>query len=159
VALKMVGAGAEATREERTRFRAEAEAVARLQHPHIVQIHEIGEHDGRPYLALEYVGGGSLAHRLNGTPLPPRTAARVVQTLADAVDAAPRAAVVHRDLKPANVLLMAGSDGTADPTRPKVADFGLAKLLDDAGRTLDGTILGTPSYMAPEQAAGQTREV
>jgi WD40 repeat protein len=146
VALKMILPGSSAGDKERARFRTEAEAVARLQHPNIVQIHEIGEHDGLPYLSLEYCGGGSLAAKLKGTPLPPREAAQLVETLARAMQVAHAQQIVHRDLKPANVLLTA--EGT-----PKITDFGLAKKLDDgSGHTLPGAILGTPSYMAPEQA-------
>jgi WD40 repeat protein len=151
VALKTIRGPADP--EERDRFRFEAEAVARLQHPNVVQIHEVGECRGVPYLALELVEGGTLAQRLAGAPLPPAEAARLVETLARAVHAAHGRGVLHRDLKPANVLLTA--DGT-----PKVTDFGLAKRLDaDAGWTRTGVVLGTPSYMAPEQAAGQVREV
>ncbi len=154
VALKMIRAGAHAGPEERERFRAEAQAVARLQHPNIVQVFEVGAHDGLPWCALEYVEGDSLARRLNGTPLPPRQAALLVQPLAAAVQYAHERGVVHRDLKPANVLLSHGK------VEPKVTDFGLAKRLDDDdGQTRTGAILGTPSYMAPEQAAGRTREV
>jgi serine/threonine-protein kinase len=150
VALKMILAGAHAGEEERARFRAEAEAAARLQHPNIVQIHEVGEAHGRPFFSLELVEGGSLAARLTGAPWPIRDAARLVEALARAIHEAHRRGVVHRDLKPANVLLAA--DGT-----PKVTDFGLAKRLDaDAGRTGSGAVLGTPSYMAPEQAAGRS---
>jgi tetratricopeptide (TPR) repeat protein len=153
VALKMILAGAHAGPEELARFRSEAAALARLQHPNIVQIYEVGEHDGRPYFCLEYVEGGSLADKLGGTPLAAGPAAALVQTLAGAVHAAHRRGVVHRDLKPANVLLTA--DGA-----PKVTDFGLAKRLDaPAGGTQSGAILGTPSYMAPEQAAGKSREI
>jgi WD40 repeat protein len=153
VALKMILSGAHADRQELVRFEKEAEAVARLQHPHIVQIHEIGEVDGLPYFVLEFVDGGSLAHKLNGTPLPAREAAQLVETLARAMHAAHQKGIVHRDLKPGNVLLTA--DGT-----PKIADFGLAKKLDDtAGQTATGAIMGTPSYMAPEQAAGKCQAV
>jgi tetratricopeptide (TPR) repeat protein len=145
VALKMILAGGHASTEQRARFRTEAEAAARLQHPNVVQIHEVGEHDGLPYCSLEFVDGGSLAGRLGGTPWPPWQAARLVETLARAVHYAHQRGIVHRDLKPANVLLMA--DGV-----PKVADFGLAKMLDaSAGPTSIGAVLGTPSYMAPEQ--------
>jgi WD40 repeat protein/tRNA A-37 threonylcarbamoyl transferase component Bud32 len=152
VALKMIRNAEYAGEQERDRFRAEAESVARLQHPHVVQIYEVGEHRGRPYLALEFVDGGSLDRRLAGTPLPLREAARLAVVVARAVHAAHRKGVVHRDLKPANVLL--ARDGTA-----KVTDFGLAKRLDDpAARTQTGAWLGTPSYMAPEQAA-DAREV
>jgi tRNA A-37 threonylcarbamoyl transferase component Bud32/tetratricopeptide (TPR) repeat protein len=153
VALKMLLAGPLASAEEARRFRAEAEAAARLQHPNVVQIHEVGEHQGHPYLALEFVEGGSLADRLRGVPLPPRAAAELVETLARAVQAAHEKGVVHRDLKPGNVLLTA--DGT-----PKVADFGLAKRLDaTSAATQSGAVLGTPAYMAPEQAGGKAREV
>jgi serine/threonine-protein kinase len=145
VALKMILAGGHAGEAARARFRTEAEAVARLQDPHIVTVHEVGEHQGLPYLCLEYVEGGSLARRLDGTPLPARPAAQLVEALARAADYAHRRGVVHRDLKPANVLLAA--DGT-----PKITDFGLAKLLDEAdGPTGTGDVMGTPSYMAPEQ--------
>jgi WD40 repeat protein/tRNA A-37 threonylcarbamoyl transferase component Bud32 len=153
VALKMILSGAHAGSAERQRFLAEAEAVARLQHANIVQIHEVGEADGHPFFSLEFCPGGSLAAELEGTPLPPLEAAGLVETLARAMHAAHGAGVVHRDLKPANVLL--GADGT-----PKVTDFGLAKKLDDtAGQTASGTIMGTPSYMAPEQAGGRLKEV
>jgi serine/threonine-protein kinase len=153
VALKMVLAGPHASPADVARFRREAAAVARLQHPHIVQIHEIGEHDGLPYFSLEYCGGGSLAAKADGTPLPARQAAELVETLARAVHTAHQAGIVHRDLKPANVLFTA--DGTA-----KITDFGLAKTLDDrAGQTVTGAIVGTPSYMAPEQAAGNKQAV
>jgi WD40 repeat protein/tRNA A-37 threonylcarbamoyl transferase component Bud32 len=152
VALKMILAGGHAGEAELTRFRAEAEAIARLQHPHIVQVYEVGEHDGRPFFSLEFCPGGSLAKKLAGTPLPPREAARLVETLARAVQAAHQANVVHRDLNPANVLL--AGDGT-----PKVTDFGLAKQMDQAGQTASNAVMGTPSYMAPEQAGGQSKAV
>ncbi len=159
VALKMISAGAGAGEEERARFRAEAEAVARLQHPNIIQIHEVGEHDGRPFFALEYADGPTLAAHLGGTPRPPVEAARLLETLALAVHHAHERGVIHRDLKPSNVLLaVGGSAGGAKPPAaiPKIADFGLAKRLDvDRGQTQAGVILGTPSYMAPEQARGQ----
>jgi WD40 repeat protein len=153
VALKMILAGGHASADELARFRAEAEAVARLQHPNVVQIHEIGDSDGRPFFSLEYCVGGSLAHKLDGTPWPPQAAARLVETLARAVQAAHDHGIVHRDLKPANVLLTA--DG-----QPKLTDFGLAKRLDQvAGQTRTGAVLGTPSYMAPEQAGGRGKDV
>jgi tetratricopeptide (TPR) repeat protein len=149
VALKMILAGAYAGAQECDRFRAEAQSAARLQHPHIVQIHEVGEHDGRPYLTLEFVDGGSLAQRLTGTPFSAAQAAPLVHCLARAVQHAHERGVVHRDLKPANILLTA--EGV-----PKITDFGLALRLDgDAANTRTGTILGTPCYMAPEQAAGR----
>jgi WD40 repeat protein/tRNA A-37 threonylcarbamoyl transferase component Bud32 len=151
VALKMILAGEHALDEERVRFLAEAEVVARLQHPHIVQVFEVGEADGRPYCALELVEGGNLASQLARAPLPPTEAARLVELVARAMHAAHTGGVVHRDLKPANVLLAA--DGS-----PKITDFGLARLLDsDSGQTRSGQVLGTPSYIAPEQAAGQGR--
>src|SRR5262249_31417125 len=118
VALKVVLAGAHASAEERTRFQREAEAVARLQHPHIVQVYEVGEHDGLPYLALEYVGGGPLAQALGGSTLPARAAAELIQTLAGAVHAAHLAGVVHRDLKPANVLLVGNRESGVGSKEP-----------------------------------------
>jgi serine/threonine-protein kinase len=148
VALKMILAGTHAGSAAHARFLAEAEAVARLQHPNIVQIHEIGAHGDLPYFSLEFVDGGSLASRLDGTPWPDAPAATIVETLARAMHVAHTRHIVHRDLKPANVLLT--SDGV-----PKITDFGLAKQLDsDAGQTRSGAIMGTPSYMAPEQAEG-----
>ena len=152
VALKMILAGGHAGPRELARFRIEAEAVARLQHPNIVQIHEVGEAGGHPYCALEFVEGGNLAGRIAGKPMPAREAARLVETLARAMQLAHSRNVVHRDLKPANVLLAA--DGT-----PKITDFGLARRLDsDSGETQAGAVMGTPSYMAPEQASGQAHE-
>jgi serine/threonine-protein kinase len=152
-ALKMVLSGSHAGPEELTRFRIEAEAVARLQHPSIVQIYEVGEHLGRPYLALEFVEGGSLAERVARRPPAPDEAAALVRDLARAVHFAHQRGVVHRDLKPANILLTA--DGA-----PKITDFGLAKQLDAGpGQTNSGALLGTPSYMAPEQAGGRPQDV
>jgi WD40 repeat protein len=151
--LKMILAGAHTDARAALRFLAEAEAVARLKHPNIIQIHHIGEADGLPYLELEYVEGGSLDKRLNGNPWPARRAAGLVLALARGVAEAHRQGIVHRDLKPANVLMAA--DGT-----PKIADFGLAKVLNsDAGLTATDSIMGSPSYMAPEQAEGNTRQV
>ncbi len=152
VALKMVLAGKCASRDELDRFRVEAEAVAQLQHPGIVQIYEIGCHEGLPYFSMEYCGGGSLSARMDGTPWPQEKAAALVEELARAMDYAHRQQIIHRDLKPGNVLLTA--DGA-----PKITDFGLAKRLQQAGQTVTGTVLGTPSYMAPEQAEGHTRGV
>jgi WD40 repeat protein len=153
VALKMILAGSHAGPEQLARFRTEAEAVARLQDPHIVQIHEIGEHAGAPYCALEFVAGGSLAQKLGGAPQPPRAAAETVRTLARAMHAAHRHGILHRDLKPANILL--ADDGT-----PKITDFGLAKRLDDdLGQTRTGAVMGTPSYMSPEQGAGRIHDL
>jgi eukaryotic-like serine/threonine-protein kinase len=163
VALKMVRAGDAADPEQCARFKAEAEAAARLQHPNIVQVYEVGEHEGRPLLALEYVDGGSLAQRLDGTPLPARPAAALVEVLARAIHHAHQHGVIHRDLKPGNVLLLSSGDpGASTPGSPlhgvvpKITDFGLAKQLgDESGHTRTGAILGTPSYMAPEQAEGR----
>src|SRR5207302_6625324 len=133
VALKMILAVEHAGERELARFRAEAEAVARLRHPNIVQIYEVGEvTDGsgavHPFMALEFVEGGNLARQIAGTPQPPRQAAELIDVLARAVHAAHEAGVVHRDLKPANVLLTPANV-------PKVADFGLAKRLDEVGQT------------------------
>jgi WD40 repeat protein len=148
VALKMILHAEHAGDDERRRFRAEAEAVASLQHPHIVQIHEVGEHAGLPYFSLEFCPGGSLEKELDGTPWEGKRAAVLIETLARAMHAAHQKGLVHRDLKPANVLLAEG--GT-----PKITDFGLAKRLDVQGPTQTGAVLGTPSYMAPEQAGGR----
>jgi WD40 repeat protein/serine/threonine protein kinase len=191
VALKMLRA---AGPEQRARFRAEAEAVAALQHPNVVQVHEVGEAGGCPYLALEYVAGGTLADRLAGKPWEPRAAAELIRTLAAAIHYAHQRGIVHRDLKPANVLLqeeVSRKDAKEDRKErqeennqvenpssslrslrhpsaslretlltPKITDFGLAKRLDSAERlTQTGDVLGTPAYLAPEQAAGRTREV
>jgi WD40 repeat protein len=152
VALKMILSGAHAGDADLARFKTEAEAVARLQHPNIVQVFEVGEHQGLPFLALEFCSGGGLEKKLNSTPLPPKEAAALSEALARAMHAAHQAHVVHRDLKPANVLLAA--DGT-----PKVTDFGLAKKLDDVGQTASGAVMGTPSYMAPEQAGGKSKDI
>jgi WD40 repeat protein len=152
VALKLMAGGA-ADEAERARFRGEAEAAARLQHPGIVQIFEVGDCAAGPFFSLEFVPGGSLARQLAATPQDPRRAAALVRALAVAVQAAHAAGVLHRDLKPANVLLTA--DGS-----PKVTDFGLARRLDDdSGRTRTGQVLGTPSYMAPEQAEGRVKAI
>jgi eukaryotic-like serine/threonine-protein kinase len=158
------------------RSRAEAENLARLQHPNIVQIHEILEHEGQVYLALELVEGGSLAARLSGKPQPPREAAQLLEALARAVHFAHRHGIIHRDLKPANILLQLTDDGVVVaveekklpaasalqrlPLIPKVADFGVAKRMAEAnGETLDGDVIGTPSYMSPEQASGKLEQI
>ena len=152
VAVKMVLAGQHAGPQQRARFRNEAEAAARVQHPNIVQIHEVGEADGHPYCALEFVEGGTLAEKLGGKPMPARDAAKLMESLARAMQLAHSRNVVHRDLKPANILLTA--NGT-----PKITDFGLARQLDsDSGETQAGAVMGTPSYMAPEQASGHAHE-
>ena len=153
VALKMILSGGHAGEGERQRFRAEAEAAARLQHPNIVQVHEVGEHEGLPYAALEYVEGGTFAERLKRGPVSPREAAEVISSVAGAMHLAHSRNIIHRDLKPANILLDAKGS-------PKVTDFGLARQLDsDIGQTQTGTALGTPSYMSPEQAAGESKHV
>jgi serine/threonine protein kinase len=183
VALKMVLGGIRAGPKELARFRAEAAAIARLQHPNIVQIHDVGEAAGRPYFVLEFVPGGSLAQHLHGTPQPVRPAAQLVETLARAVHAAHASGVIHRDLKPANILLQGPGVGTPpaegtsagvpDPCppglsflTPKIADFGVAKCAggdcegpDLRGATVTGELLGTPNYMAPEQAMVPRRPV
>ena len=153
VALKMALAGAYASPHERVRFQREAVAAAGLRHPNVVQIHDVGDFDGRPYFTMEYMEGGSLAERLSGTPMPAHQAALLVATLASPVQAAHMGGIIHRDLKPSNVLLTA--DGT-----PKVADFGLARRQEGgATLTVSGARIGTPSYMAPEQARGLTHDV
>jgi tetratricopeptide (TPR) repeat protein len=159
VALKMIRGGAHAELRDLARFRTEADAVARLQHPNIVPIYEAGEQDGWAYFALEFVPSGTLARQLAGRPQPAGWSARLVEILTRAMEYAHTQGIIHRDLKPANVLLLA--DGT-----PKITDFGLAKRLD-AGpataaprdRTQTGEVWGTPSYMAPEQTWGRTGEV
>jgi serine/threonine-protein kinase len=153
VALKMVLAGAHASPEQLARFRAEAQAIAQLKHPGIVQVFEVGGHDGLPYFALEFIEGGCLADTVRDGPWPPRKAAGLAVQLARAIQAAHDRGIIHRDLKPANVLLTA--DGT-----PKITDFGLARRLElDQRQTHTGTILGTPTYMSPEQARGDLQEV
>jgi eukaryotic-like serine/threonine-protein kinase len=152
VALKMILAGSHAGSAELTRFRTEAEAIARVKHVNIIQIYEIGDHEGKPYFALEFCSGGSLAQQTNGTPVKPKEAARIVEKLARGMEAAHQEDIIHRDLKPANVLFL--KNGT-----PKITDFGLAKKLDDVGQTQSGAIMGTPSYMAPEQAGGETKKM
>jgi serine/threonine protein kinase/tetratricopeptide (TPR) repeat protein len=153
VALKMIRGASHARADHLARFRIEAEAVARLRHVNILQIYDIGEASGLPFVALELLDGGSLDDRLAGTPQPGKLAAELVASLARAVHVAHNAGIVHRDLKPSNVLYT--SDGV-----PKITDFGLAKRIDsDAGQTESGQIMGSPSYMAPEQARGQSRQV
>ncbi len=155
VAVKVIRADlAETDPGALARFRAEAQAVAQLQAPNIVAIYEIGVHAGRPFLALEYVEGGTLAEKLKATLPPLRQAAHLAATLARAVHAVHEHGIIHRDLKPGNILLTAAGE-------PKIADFGLAKYLDRntgaASLTATGELLGTPCYMAPEQAAGENR--
>jgi len=148
VAVKLMRDSAPAGAEELKRFKVEAGAAAKLKHPHIVAIHEVGEQNGRHYFAMDLVEGGDLARHTREGPLPPRQAAELVATIAEAVQHAHEKGVLHRDLKPANVLL----DGEG---RPFVTDFGLARSLDaDSSLTLTGQVLGTPGYMPPEQATG-----
>ncbi len=153
VALKMIREKQWSRPDHLARIQIEAEAVARLRHPNIVQIHEIGEVDGLPFLSLEFLEGGTLEDRLAGDPQPGRAAALLIATLARAVQAAHNAGIIHRDLKPSNVLFT--NDGT-----PRITDFGLAKRLESNSRqTESGQIMGTPCYMAPEQAMGRTKDV
>jgi WD40 repeat protein/tRNA A-37 threonylcarbamoyl transferase component Bud32 len=168
VALKMVLHADHAGPEERARFEREARTLASLRHEGIVQIYEVGEHQGKPFFSLEYVEGGSLDKYLAGTPLPPKEAARLVQQLARAMQAAHEAGIVHRDLKPANVLLAfsdasqkrAGEQRFREASlNAKITDFGLAKRQNEGGLSASGAVLGTPSYMAPEQAAGRVKQV
>jgi tRNA A-37 threonylcarbamoyl transferase component Bud32 len=163
VAIKMALAGARATDEGRARFGAEAEAVARLEHPHIVRVLTSGEHQGQPYFVMEYVEGGGLDRQLQGRPQPPGDAARLVMLLARAVHAAHQRGLVHRDLKPANILLAPPADEPALNTAygcPRITDFGLVKWLNESpGQTAHGVVLGTPRYMAPEQARGDSRAI
>jgi tetratricopeptide (TPR) repeat protein len=149
----MIIGGTQARVDHLARFRIEAEAVARLRHPNIMQIYDIGEVAGLPFVSLELLEGGDLDDRLGGTPQPGRSGSELVATLARAVHVAHQAGIIHRDLKPANILFT--EDGV-----PKITDFGLAKRLEsDSRQTETGQIMGTPSYMAPEQARGHTKDV
>jgi serine/threonine protein kinase len=149
VALKMIRPGAIITPKKLARFHTEAQAVATIQHPNIVQIYEIGEHEGIPYFSMEFVPGGTLSEKLRGQALQSRSAARLVETLARAIHEFHQRGFLHRDLKPSNILL------TTEAT-PKITDFGLAKQLSGPdGPTQAGETLGTPCYMAPEQVQGK----
>jgi tetratricopeptide (TPR) repeat protein/tRNA A-37 threonylcarbamoyl transferase component Bud32 len=159
VALKMILAGRHAGAEQLARFKIEAQAAARLKHPNIVQVYEVGIHEGLPFLSLEFIDGDRLDRHLGGAPLPPQAAAELIERLALAVHAAHEHGIVHRDLKPANILLEREGAGPAGLGIPKITDFGLAKQSDAEELTATDAVLGTPSYMAPEQAAGKTRDV
>jgi eukaryotic-like serine/threonine-protein kinase len=175
VALKMVLAGSHAGDEARSRFRIEMEAAARLHHPNIVDIYEVGEIDGRSFFAMEFADGGTLAQKLAGTPVPAGQAAQLIESLARAMEYAHQRGIVHRDLTPANVLLTQAqspkSNVQSQPERPwaldlglwtpKITDFGLAKITIGGGvtQTQTGAVLGTPSYMSPEQAGGKNKEI
>ncbi|MDA1162252.1 MAG: serine/threonine-protein kinase [Planctomycetota bacterium] len=166
VALKMILRGSLASPEDVARFQAEAEAAARLNHPNIVQVYDVGEHLGQPYFSMQYVEGTTLAQRLADGPLPSREAVRLLVPVCRGVAEAHRNGVLHRDLKPSNILI-------DDDERPFVTDFGLAKRIPPSGQpgtrdrattsvetlTNSGAIIGTPSYMAPEQAAGQRGQI
>jgi WD40 repeat protein/tRNA A-37 threonylcarbamoyl transferase component Bud32 len=161
VALKMILTGGHASPAEMERFRTEAQAIGGLNHPHVVQVYEVSDHDGLPYFSLEFCSGGSLATRLKGDPIAPAAAAKLVEQLARGAAAAHGKGIVHRDLKPGNILI-------ADDGNPKISDFGLAKQLDEISTspqrqqgdlTATGAIVGTPSYMAPEQALGESKTV
>jgi WD40 repeat protein len=153
VALKMVLSGSQADQATLARFRAEAEAVARLQHPNIVQIFEVGEHEGQPYLALEFVNGKNLQQVIATKPFTPQEAAALVATLARAVEFAHHRGIIHRDIKPGNILISA--QGV-----PKITDFGLAKFKgSEETHSRPGEVIGTPNYMAPEQADGDPNRV
>jgi serine/threonine-protein kinase len=179
VAVKMIREAHLAAPDQFERFRTEAEAAARLKHPNIVTVHEVGTVGGQAYLCMEFVGGQTLAEKVRTDgPLPPREAARLVAIIARAVEHAHSLGILHRDLKPSNILLGKDEGGRIkdetkpNPTsgfgsgssfilppssfEPKVSDFGLAKKLDSKGSlTRTGAIVGTPSYMSPEQAAGR----
>jgi serine/threonine protein kinase/WD40 repeat protein len=161
VALKMILAGVHAGVERRTRFLAEADAIGRLQHPHILEIYEVGEHDGQLYLALEWLDAGSLAGLVAGKAQDPTASAVLLEKVARAIHYAHECGIVHRDLKPSNILLQNATPEAAPSLRnvvPKIADFGLAKQ-EDISLTATNAMVGTPAYMAPEQAAGDKRLV
>ncbi len=149
VAVKLLPAGPLARQAYAARFRAEAETVAALQHPNIVIIYEIGEHDGQPYFSMDYIEGKNLAELARGQPLPATRAVEWLKTVAEAVHYAHTRGLVHRDLKPSNILI--------DPfDQPRITDFGLAKWLQvESDLTVTGELLGTPSFMSPEQASGK----
>ncbi len=153
VALKVIRASDATSADEIARFKSEAAAIARLQHPNIVQIYEFSEQGEWPYFSLEFIDGGTLSQKIAGVQQSPREAAQLIETLARAVHQAHLAGIVHRDLKPANVLLT--RDGV-----PKITDFGLAKQAQaDYAATETGMLMGTPLYMAPEQAAADSARI
>jgi serine/threonine protein kinase len=153
VAVKMMRPGLLATDAEIHRFYTEAKTAARLQHPNIVAIHEVGEFDGLHYFSMDFVAGPSLAALMRERPLSAKEAAKCVQVLAETVQHAHSQGILHRDLKPSNVLMDASE-------RPRITDFGLAwRLEGDAAATVSGTVTGTPAYMPPEQAAGQNERL
>ena len=157
VALKVILSARDATSVNQVRFRIEGEALARLRHPNIVQVHEVGGIEDTPFLALEYIDGGNLSELMTAGLPTARRAAELVEILARAIHAAHQEGIIHRDLKPGNVLLARDPDAPEDPARlvPKITDFGLAKRVGtESGLTQTGEVLGTPSYMAPEQASG-----
>ena len=163
LALKMVRAGRFATSGDLERFRLEAEAAAHLEHPHIVPIHEVGEHDGHHYFSMKLVEGGNLAAQVERYTDHPRAAARLVATVASAVHYAHERGILHRDLKPSNILLSGPADAPLQELVPLVSDFGLAKWVENgrhaAELTHSGSIVGTPGYMAPEQAEGRRETI
>ncbi|HZO83818.1 MAG TPA: serine/threonine-protein kinase, partial [Verrucomicrobiae bacterium] len=153
VAVKMILAGPFASREFIQRFRAEAQAAASLQHPHIVAIHEVGEYEGQHFFTMDYIEGQSLAECVRERPLPARQAARYLKAIAEAVHHAHEHGILHRDLKPSNVLIDAFD-------QPRITDFGLAKRLnDESDLTISGKALGSPAYMPPEQALGERKRI
>ena len=153
VALKLTLAGARATAAEIKRFHTEAKAAATLQHPNVVAIHEVGEHEGQHYFSMDYIEGKSLADVIRRTPLSAERAARYVKIIAEAIHYAHQRGILHRDLKPHNVLIDAEDE-------PRITDFGLARQIEvDSDLTVSGLALGTPSYMPPEQAGGRRKEI
>ena len=153
VAVKVILNDDFASQTDRDRFASEAKALARLDHPHIVHVFDFGEHRGKPFFSMEFVSGGSLAQKLSQAPLDERAAAVLLETLAQTLHRVHQAGIVHRDLKPSNVLL--STDGVV-----KVSDFGLSKSrTDDSKGTASGNIAGSPSYMAPEQARGDSKRI
>ncbi|MEW6157262.1 MAG: serine/threonine-protein kinase, partial [Verrucomicrobiota bacterium] len=153
VAVKMILSGHLASAADVKRFQTEAEAAANLRHPNIVAIHEVGDHDGQHYFSMDFIEGKNLAEVARGHPMPARRAAEIVKAIAEAIHYAHQRGTLHRDLKPHNVILGAND-------QPHITDFGLAKQIQrDSGLTREGSIMGSPSYMSPEQAAGKQEQV